>query len=147
MATRSPLARFLAALSATLALGLSAVPAEACSMLPPGPRPSAAEADRAAREALQRADAVIEFEVVEGNGAGDGTIRVLQSAKGPYAAGTVLPARPVDGAACGPGRLVTGQRHLIFLSNLPPSGEAVIVWRLASPDIRAALVRLGLLDR
>jgi hypothetical protein len=115
-------------------------------LAPPRTPPPAAETERQAREAVARAQAVIEFEVVEGNGTGVGTIRVLQAVKGPYGAGVVLAARPVDGAACGPGTLVTGQRHLLFLSDLPSGGEPVIVWRLASPGIRAALVRLGLLD-
>ena len=145
--SRISLSLSLSGATAALALALSAAPAEACTIMPRRTPHTAAETERLAREAVQRAQAVFEFEVVESDGAGDATIRVLQSVRGPYAVGAILPARPVDGAACGPGRLVAGRRHLLFLSVLPRAGEPVVVWRLASPAIRAALVRLRLMDR
>lgn len=115
-------------------------------MSPPRAPLSSAELDRQARLAVDRAEALIEFEVVEGNGLGESTLRVLQSVKGPYAAGALVRVVPLDGAACGPGPLATGRRGIGILAP-PREGRPAIVWRIAAPEVRAALVRIGLLDR
>lgn len=113
----------------------------ACTILLPRVQPSQDEIDRRAQNLLL-SRGLIEVQATREIHAGTGTVRILSVLRGNFRAGSIVQARALSDAECGPGRVPAGQRGFLRVQT---SDTPIMIGQFVEPRLIESLRRQGLL--
>lgn len=113
----------------------------ACTILLPRVQPSQDEIDRKAQNPLL-SRGLIEVQTTREVHAGIGAVRILSVIRGDFRPGSIVQARALSSAECGPDRVAAGQRGFLRVYS---SDTPIMIGQFVEPRIIESLRRQGLL--
>lgn len=128
------------AILAALAV-VPATPTAACMILMSRVQPSQEEIDRRALNLLL-SRGLIEVQTTREVHAGIGAVRILSVIRGDFRPGSIVQARALSDAECGPGRVPAGQRGFLRVQT---SDTPIMIGQFVEPRLIESLRRQGLL--